>query len=262
MLIDTHSHFGLVDTGDDMNVLLERARASGVVCGIITTGSVGDFEKVRETAHAIGWGYAVGIHPLFIHEAKDEDLETLSLFLELHQNDSHLVAVGEIGLDRYMEEPDNDRQERFFKAQLQLAQKYHLPVSVHFRRALFRVVDILKDFPDVKVALHAFAGSLDEAKNLAKLGYKMGFGGALTYAGSKRVRQAAIHLPIESLLLETDTPDMPPAFNAKGASEPSYLEQYLQELAIVRQEDREALEHQILQNTLNLFPKVQVLLKG
>ncbi len=262
MLIDTHSHFGLVDTGDDMNVLLERARSSGVVCGIITTGSVGDFEKVRDIAHAIGWGYAVGIHPLFIHEAKDEDLETLSQFLELHQDDPYLVAVGEIGLDRYMENPDNDRQERFFKVQLQLAQEYQLPVSVHSRRALFKVVEILKDFPDVKVALHAFAGSLDETKNLAKLGYKMGFGGALTYTGSKRVRQAAAYLPIESLLLETDTPDMPPAFNAKGASEPSYLEQYLQELAIVRQEDKEALEHQIFQNTIELFPKLQALLNG
>lgn len=260
MLIDTHSHFGLVDTGDDMNVLLERARALGVVCGIITTGSVGDFERVRDIAHAIGWGYAVGIHPLFIHEAKDEDLEILSQFLELHQDDPHLVAVGEIGLDRYMENPDNDRQERFFKVQLQLAHKYQLPVSVHSRRALFKVVEILKDLPDVQVALHAFAGSLDEVKNLAKLGYKMGFGGALTYTGSKRVRQAAAYLPIESLLLETDTPDMPPAFNAKGTSEPSYLEQYLQELAIVRQEDKEALEHQIFQNTMELFPKLQALL--
>ena len=133
---------------------------------------------------------------------------------------------------------------------------------MHSRRALFRVVDILKDFPDVKVALHAFAGSLDEAKNLAKLGYKMGFGGTLTYAGSKRVRQAASQLPGNCLLLETDTPDMPPAFNAKGASEPSYLEHYLQELATVRQEDKEALEHQIFQNTLNIFPKLQILLKG
>lgn len=260
MLIDTHSHFLLMDKGNDSQAMLERAQAAGVTCGIITTGSVEDFERARDIAHAIGWGYAVGIHPLFISRAREEDLETLAQFLALHQDDNHLVAVGEIGLDRYWKEGDNDRQERFFKAQLQLSQKYHLPVSVHSRHALFKVVEILKNFPDVKVALHAFSGSREEAKNLAKIGYKMGFGGAITYAGSKRVRQAAAQLPATRLLLETDTPDMPPAFNAQGQSEPSYLPRYLQVLANLRQEKASELEAQLFQNTIELFPRLQVLL--
>ena len=261
MLIDTHSHFGIVPTQVAYETQLRHAQDQGVGCGIITTGSVHDFEVAKRVAHQYGWGYAVGIHPLFVFQASDKDLSVLKQFLEKNHQDPHLVAIGEIGLDRFEGAPDIEKQKFFFKSQLELAAQYVLPVSVHSRRSLFLVDQYLRNYPKLQVALHAFSGSIEETKTLSARGYKMGFGGAMTYSGSKRVRAAAQFLPASTLLLETDCPDMPPAFDAKGQSEPSYLKAYLHCLAQLRNTDPEILVEQIFTNTIETFPKLQLILK-
>ena len=260
MLIDTHSHFGLVPMVEKPEEILARARTQNVLSGIITTGSARDFDLARNRAYQFGWGYTVGIHPLYVSESSEHDLELLSDYLERYHDDERLVGIGEIGLDRFGSVNNVERQEYFFKVQLELAQKYQLPVSVHSRKALFRVTDLLQPFTNLQVALHAFSGSLEQAKLLASRGYKMGFGGAITYPGSKRVRQAAQVLPSHALILETDTPDMSPYFHSKGPSEPSFLSMYLLELAQLRHVDPQSLESQIFLNTLELFPKMKPLL--
>ncbi len=254
MFIDTHSHFGLGEE-PQLQQKIERAKNAGVLTGLITTAQVADLLHVERIAEAIGWGYAVGIHPLFVQSATDRDLLTLESFLADHRGDPRLVAVGEIGLDRY--EPDDyGRQEAFFEAQLTFAQSFALPVSVHSRRAVFRAADYLAKYPTLSVALHAFSGSVEEAYLLARRGYKFGFGGAVTFEGSKRVRSLLKALPAKALLLETDAPDMAPAFAKNTGSEPAFLAKYLEVIGEIRDEDIETLKGQIYRNSLAAFPKL------
>ena len=192
MIIDTHNHVGLAPLAQSLEVLAQKASAMGVVCGVITAGGVEDFERVRQTAQKLNWGYCVGLHPLYIRENWQADIKALSAFLETHQDDPHLVGIGEIGLDFYVEGLDRDRQEAVFKEELQLALRFNLPVSLHSRRALYRVLALMKEYPTVSGVLHAFAGSLDEMKQAVRRGLYLGMGGAMTFPGSKRVRTAAI----------------------------------------------------------------------
>lgn len=260
MIIDTHNHVGLAPLAQSLEVLAQKASAMGVVCGVITAGGVEDFERVRQTAQKLNWGYCVGLHPLYIRENWQADIKALSAFLETHQDDPHLVGIGEIGLDFYVEGLDRDRQEAVFKEELQLALRFNLPVSIHGRRALYRVLALMKEYPTVSGVLHAFAGSLDEMKQAVRRGLYLGMGGAMTFPGSKRVRTAAIQAPFGSLVLETDAPDMPPVFSETKKSSPLDLPRYLSELADLRQEDESVLSKALFMNSLSAFPKLKVLL--
>ena len=220
MIIDTHNHVGLAPLAQSLEVLAQKASAKGVVCGVITAGGVEDFERVRQTAQKLNWGYCVGLHPLYIRENWQADIKALSAFLETHQDDPHLVGS----------------------------------------RALYRVLALMKEYPTVSGVLHAFAGSLDEMKQAVRRGLYLGMGGAMTFPGSKRVRTAAIQAPFGSLVLETDAPDMPPVFSETKKSSPLDLPRYLSELADLRQEDESVLSKALFMNSLSAFPKLKVLL--
>ena len=173
--------------------------------------------------------------------------------------ESGVHGIGEIGLDFYVEGLDRQQQECVFKEELALAQELNLPVSVHSRRALFKVMECLAAYPGVKGALHAFSGSVEQAKDAASKGFYLGFGGALTYPGSKRVRACAKVLAAEHLLLETDAPDMAPAFRSEGPSHPADLPAYLEELSRIRAVSSDTLSAVIYRNSLNAFPKLAAL---
>lgn len=255
--IDTHNHVGLAELSDSLEVMARKASFVGVVAGVITTGCVEDFERAREVAHRLGWGYCVGLHPMYLHEQSDEDVQKLKKFVYEHMDDSHLVGIGEIGLDFYVSRPDKALQERILKKELELAAETHLPVSVHSRRALYRVMAMMADYPQVRAALHAFAGSEQEALQCVRRGYFLGFGGAMTYEGSKRVRRALASLGSQALLLETDAPDMAPSFAENGRSTPVDLPRYLQEMSRIRGEDSEALGRVIYENSFLAFPRLR-----
>ena len=257
MLIDTHSHFGIVPVAESLQGALERSRKAGVVCGLITTGTHEDFEKARLEARRIGWGYCVGIHPIFVHRVSEDALLSLESSLTDHIDDPYLIGIGEIGLDFYIEDPDRKRQEYFFKRQMALAERFALPVSIHARRSLYRVIEVMDEYRSVGGSVHAFPGSPEQAREVLKRGYGIGIGGALTYPGSKRLRRCAAAVEADALLLETDAPDMPPSFNAKGQSEPAYLAAYLEELSRIRGEDAAGLQEQIFKNTLRFFPRLK-----
>lgn len=260
MLIDTHSHLDVLMSEPDFDNWVEDARAQGVQCGLITTGDSRGFESARTCAHRVGWSYGLGIHPMFVANVDDSELDLLNQSLESNIDDPRLVAVGEIGLDYYIDDPNRERQEKFFVEQMRFAQNFALPVSVHARRALFRVMAIIKAFPQVKGVIHAFPGSKEEARQVIDLGWKIGVGGAVTYTGSKRLRDVVRYAPIDALVLETDCPDMAPANRENRRSYPSDIADYAALIAELRHESLEVITESTFANALSVFPRLATLL--
>jgi len=165
---------------------------------------------VRTLAHRHGDSYALGIHPLFTGRAGDGDVQVLEQALAAHRDDPRLVAIGEIGLDFFVPGLDAARQERFYRAQLQLARRFDLPVILHVRRSSDKLLKALRELPVRGGIAHAFNGSQQQAEAFIAMGFKLGFGGAVTFDRALQLRRLAQALPLSSLVLETDAPDIPP----------------------------------------------------
>mgnify|MGYP000735790084 CR=1 FL=1 len=191
-----------------------RARAAGVVPCVIPAVAAANFDTVRLLAHAQHDAYALGIHPLYTPQATEAHLAQLDAALHTHRHDTRLVAVGEIGLDGFVPELNTPealkKQQQFYKAQLKLAQQHQLPVILHVRRSADLLLKGLRDTPVVGGIAHAFNGSLQQAQAFIALGFKLGFGGALTYDRALQLRRLATELPLSAIVLETDAPDIPP----------------------------------------------------
>jgi TatD DNase family protein len=215
--IDTHCHLDAPEFGTDAAEVRARARAVGVAQCVIPAVEVANFDTVRTLAHRFGDAYALGIHPLYVARAQEADLATLDTALERHRDDPRLVAVGEIGLDYFVPElklrPLKERQEHFYREQLKLARRHGLPVILHVRRsadALLRALRELTPLQGWRGIAHAFNGSQQQAQAFIDLGFKLGFGGAVTYERALQLRRLAAELPLSALVLETDAPDIPP----------------------------------------------------
>src|SRR6478735_5887093 len=207
--IDTHVHLDAREFGADRVAVRRRAAAAGVAVCVIPAVAASNFDAVRALAHEHGDAYALGIHPLCTGEARDEDLALLDRALEQHRDDPRLVAVGEIGLDYFVPGLDAARQERFYAAQLALARSHGLPVLLHVRRSADQLLKHLRRIPVAGIA-HAFNGSAQQAAEFLRLGFKLGFGGTLTFDRALQIRRLARELPLDALVLETDAPDIPP----------------------------------------------------
>jgi TatD DNase family protein len=261
---------------------------------VLPAVEVTNFEAVRALAHAHGDAYCLGIHPLYVGKAHDDDLNQLDAALGRYQDDPRLVAVGEIGLDFFVPElqisPLRERQIYFFRAQLQLAKKYHLPVVLHSRRAVDQVLKHLRELvrpdPDASASVgsnkwldgspwhgiaHAFNGSTQQARAFTDLGLKLGFGGALTFERALQLRRLATELPLDAIVLETDSPDMPPhwlyttaeqraAGRPQGVNSPAQLPRIAAELAALRGITEDALSQATTWNAQAAFPKLAELL--
>jgi TatD DNase family protein len=174
--------------------------------------------------------HAYGIHPLYVEAAQPADLDLLATRLAA----GDALAVGEIGLDHYVPDADRERQLQFFIAQLKLARRHELPVILHIRRAQDAVLKCLRRLPVRGGIAHAFNGSRQQADAFIALGFKLGFGGAMTFDGSRRIRELAATLPLEAIVLETDAPDMAPAWQPGQRNEPANLARYARVLAELR----------------------------
>ncbi len=217
MWIDSHCHLDAAEFDADRDVVREAARQAGVGLCVIPAVERVNFATVRELAHQHGDVYALGIHPLYVPDAKEDDLDFLESELTRLKDDKRLVAVGEIGLDYFVPElctpRMRDKQWHFYIAQLALAKRFDLPVIVHVRRSSDMLLKGLRDrgwARRVGGIAHAFNGSLQQAQSFIDLGFKLGFGGTLTYERSLQIRRLAATLPLESIVLETDAPDIPP----------------------------------------------------
>jgi TatD DNase family protein len=216
MWIDTHCHLDAEEFDADRDAVVSRARAAGVSMLVIPAVDVASFERVRQCAHRAGFAYALGIHPLYVDQAREQDIEILQDAVAAARQDAHFVAIGEIGLDHFVETPDRERQLWFFSEQLKLARRFDLPVLLHVRRAVDAVYKQLRRIDVQGGIAHAFNGSVDQVQRLTERGFKIGFGGTLTYDGSLRIRRLAAELPDDAWVLETDAPDIPPQWLRDG----------------------------------------------
>lgn len=231
MLIDTHIHLDAPEFASDRDRLIESARAAGVGCFVVPGVEAKGFAALRALARRYrDVRVAFGIHPLYVAHASETDLERI----EAELVSGETVAVGEIGLDGFVMEPDIALQERFYVAQLKLARKHDLPVILHVRRAVDLILKHLRRIEVCGGIAHAFNGSRQQADALIALGFKLGFGGAMTFSGSTRIRRLATELPLDSIVLETDAPDIPPAWANGARNEPANLGRFAEELAELR----------------------------
>jgi TatD DNase family protein len=271
--IDTHCHLDATEFDADRSAVRERARAAGVAQCVIPAVAAANFETVRHLAHTHGDHYALGIHPLYTPQATPDHLAQLDAALHAHRNDPQLVAVGEIGLDGFvpsLNTPDALAQQRwFYKAQLALAQRHQLPVILHVRRSADWLLQGLRKTRVTGGIAHAFNGSLQQARAFIDLGFKLGFGGALTYERALQLRRLATELPLSALVLETDAPDIPPhwcyttaeqraAGMPQGRNEPAELPRIAQVLADVRSLSLAELAAVTTANARAALPRLQL----
>jgi TatD DNase family protein len=242
--IDTHCHLDAPEFDADRDAVLARARASGVRLLVLPAVERANFDTVRELAHRHRLAYALGIHPLYVDRASDDDLDRLREALEVHRDDPRLVAVGEIGLDHFVEGADRERQRRFYVAQLKLAREAGLPVILHVRRSADALMHGLRRIEVVGGIAHAFNGSAVQSAQFVERGFRLGFGGAMTFERALQIRELASTLAESALVLETDAPDIPPhwlyrtaeqrAEGLVGRNEPAELPRIAQTLAGLR----------------------------
>lgn len=238
MLIDTHCHLDAAEYDADRDEVAARAQQGDVRGIVVPAVAAFNFQAVIDCRRYASVKIALGMHPMYVHVHREEHLALLDEAIRRERP----VAVGEIGLDRFqsridrpgVHEDDLERHEFFFVEQLKLAARYELPVLLHIRRANDQ---ILKQLRRIKVPggiAHAFNGSMQQAQEYLKLGFKLGFGGAMTYTRATRLRGLAAELPLEAIVLETDGPDIPPEWIMKLRNEPAELPRIAQVLAELR----------------------------
>ena len=220
MWIDTHCHLDAAEFDADRDAVVARARAAGVGQIVIPAVAAGNLDGVRLLAIEHDFVYALGIHPLCVMGAAPGDLDTLAEALQTHGADPRLVAVGEIGLDFFVPGIAPDIQQHFYVEQLKLAKGAGLPVLLHVRRSADKLLAGLRrvGFPHGGIA-HAFNGSEQQARGFIDLGFKLGFGGTLTFERSLQIRRIAATVPETALVMETDAPDIPPQWLYKTAEQ-------------------------------------------
>jgi TatD DNase family protein len=216
--IDTHCHLDAAEFDADRDAVVAAARAAGVATIVIPAVDAGNFVRVRELAHRHRLAYALGIHPMCSRAAGEADLAALGAALAANRHDPRLVAVGEIGLDHFVAGLDREHQARIFAAQLKLACDFDLPVLLHVRQAIDSVLKQLRTRPVRGGIAHAFNGSEQQAGAFAALGFKLGFGGALTFERALRIRRVAAAVPLAAIVMETDAPDIAPQWRYRTAA--------------------------------------------
>ncbi|HXD05979.1 MAG TPA: TatD family hydrolase [Burkholderiaceae bacterium] len=268
--IDTHCHLDASEFDADRDAVVARARAQGLSQLVIPAVAPSNFDAVRELAHLHGFSYALGIHPLCTGALDEEaSIEALHLALARYAGDPRLVAVGEIGLDHFVPGLDRDRQARFYARQLALARDFALPVLLHVRRSADHLLKHLRRCEVPGGIAHAFNGSRQQADSFVAMGFRLGFGGAMTFERALQIRRLAQELPPHALVLETDAPDIAPQWLYKTAAqreageaarnEPGELPRIAQSLAELRGMDVQSIAELTLANARAALPRLATL---
>jgi TatD DNase family protein len=224
-LIDTHTHLDFDDFDADRAAVLSRCQALQVDRMVVLGVYQRNLQRVWDLALNEPSVYAaLGLHPVYVDEHRPEHLQALHDRLAELAGHPKLCAVGEIGLDYYVESLDRERQKAVFDSQLQMAADFNLPALLHVRRSHADTLATLKRFKLKRSGIvHAFAGSREEAKEYIKLGFKLGLGGAATWPQALRMHRVIAELPLDSVVLETDSPDMAPAMYPGQRNSPEHL---------------------------------------
>jgi TatD DNase family protein len=250
VLVDSHCHLDALEFDRDRDAVIARARAAGVSRQVVPAVSAAGWPKLRNIcAGTDGLFPAYGLHPMFLQEHRDEHLAELDDWIQRERP----CAIGECGLDFFVDGLDPRAQQHFFDGQLELAREHALPLIVHARRSVDAVIASIKRIGCLRGVVHSFSGSAEQARQLAQLGFMIGLGGPVTYERANRLRKLAASVPIESLLLETDAPDQPDAGIRGQRNEPARLANVLQVVASLRGETPAAIAAATSANAGRLF---------
>lgn len=264
MLIDTHCHLDATEFDADRDDIARQALRQGIAKLVIPAVARSNFDTVIALCHQHeNCAYALGIHPMYVNGAAMDDIEVLRSYVQ-HSNP---VAIGEIGLDYFANNPQNaknivgnnnfDLQSYFFIEQLKIAKQYDLPVILHVRHAIDDILKQLRKHPVVGGIAHAFNGSFQQAEQFISLGFKLGFGGAMTYSRALKIRELAVKLPLSAIVLETDAPDIPPEWlGQRGRNSPLEIAKIAQVLADLRQLNITEVLEITGANALKVLPKL------
>jgi len=278
--IDTHCHLDAPEFDADRDAMIERAHAAGVGLQVIPAVMPSTFDAAREAAQRCGGAYALGSHPLYVHQVPADAADSLRQALTRWHADPRLVAVGEIGLDHFVPELQDEAsralQEQLYAAQLGLAAEHALPAILHVRRSadgLLKHLRRLKEQgrPVPGGIAHAFNGSEQQAQAFIELGFKLGFGGAMTFDRALQIRRLAAELPAHAIVLETDAPDIPPhwlyrtaaqrAEGERSRNEPAELPRIAETLAALRGWSLDETRRITTDNALAALPKLAALMR-
>ena len=249
-LIDSHSHFDAAEFDGDRAAAHARALIAGVSRQIVPAVEAAGWPKLKQAcAEFPGLFPAYGLHPMYLPSHRPEHLHGLREWIEREKP----VAVGECGLDFFVEGLDAKAQAFYFDGQLQLAREFDLPVIVHARRALDAAIAAIRKVGGLRGVVHSFSGSAEQAAQLHKLGFLLGIGGPVTYERANRLRGTVATMPLEQLLLETDAPDQPGAAHRGERNEPAYLPEVLDVIAGLRGISRDELAAATTANAELLF---------
>jgi len=258
-IIDTHCHLDAAEFDADREQILKQAIGSGVSMVVVPAVTPDNFSHVAAlSAQYPQCCYALGMHPMYVDNISPSDVLKLSaLVAETMAQQNKLVAIGEIGLDFYVTKQNKETQEYFFCEQLNLAQAHDLPVILHVRGAIDEVLKHLRRTKVKGGIAHAFNGSMQQAEAFIELGFKLGFGGAMTYPRALKIRELAKNLPLEAIVLETDAPDMPPAWlEKKERNSPKELILIATTLADLRGIPVSQIIEITRKNALEVLPKI------
>lgn len=249
-LIDSHCHLDAPEFDADRSGVLARARAAGVVAQVVPAVSAASFPALAALAQQEPDVHpCYGLHPMYLAEHRDEHLAEVRRFL----SSGRAVAVGEFGLDFYVEGLDADRQRGLFLAQLRIAREFGLPVVLHARRAVDEVITTLRKVGGLRGVIHSYSGSEEQARQLYQLGFLLGLGGPVTYERAQRLRRLVAAMPLEHLLIETDSPDQPDSAHRGERNEPARLGIVVETIAGLRGVAVEEIAAATSANAVRLF---------
>lgn len=257
-IIDSHTHIDFDEFKEDRNDVIQRAHNTGVDKIIISSTVSGRWSLIKNICEQNKFRCypAYGLHPMFMGQHKInsdyDDIDNLKEWL----NQNYSVAIGEIGLDFYIEEADEKNKKKqieLFNAQLDVASEFKLPVIIHARKSLDIVLKHLRRFPTLQGSIHSFSGSLQQANQLMDLGFYLSFGGPITYDRATRLHHLIKTIPLDYLLVETDSPDQPSSEHHAKRNEPSFIHEVIEKIAKLKNRDKESIALETTKNAIKLF---------
>ncbi len=266
MWIDTHCHLDAQEFGAASQTVAAHALAAGVSMIVIPAVECANFAAVAALGGLVNTSYALGIHPMYVARASEADLATLRAAVPAALADPHFVAIGEIGLDFFIPALKDGalraKQDFFYQEQLKIARDFDLPVLLHARRSQDAILKQLRRFKLRGGIAHAFNGSVQQAQIFIGLGFKLGFGGAMTFSRALQIRRLATELPLDALVLETDAPDISPAWLHPERNSPEQLPAIGAVLAELRAIDANAIAAATQANALAVLPRLAALVQA
>lgn len=250
VIIDSHCHIDFAEFDKDREQVLQRADNNGVKHIIVPAVAQNSWQTtIKICQQHASLHLALGLHPVFIAQHQQPHLAKLDAAIQQYKP----IAVGEIGLDFYLKELDKNKQLAFFEAQLEIAKQHKLPVILHVRKAHDETLKLLQKYQLKGGIAHAFNGSIQQAHKYIELGFKLGFGGMLTYAHSNKLRNLVKTLSLDSIVLETDSPDMAVSQHRGERNSPEYLPYVLQQVADIKNQSIEEIADSTTENIKQLF---------